>query len=106
MGYTARYDFFDGTSGNSSAYTSASYLVADFNQFALSWDTDTTTASRMTLQGSNDDGTTSSIGTWSNITGITAAGIYVVDTGVRWVRALRNSNESLARVRVQAKQLR
>lgn len=106
MAYTQRFDLFPGTSADSSNVTSASYLVADYTLLSVSWDTDTTTASTLTLQSSNEDGLTASITTWSNLSGITQQGTYIVNTGFRWMRALRNSNESLSRARVQAKQER
>lgn len=103
--YSRRLALFPGTSADSSNYTSASWLAADFRQLTVSWTTDAATASRLTLWGSNDDGLRSALAEadWSTLTGIVAAGVYTVDPGVRWVRATRNSNESLAEVYIQAR---
>lgn len=103
MGFpTRRLALFDGSSGQSSTYTSGWHLVADYDVMTVSWTTDEGNASRMTLEASNDDGLTSSISFTSTLTGITADGIYTIDPGMRWIRALRNSNESLAEVFIQA----
>lgn len=95
-----RVDAFDGTSGNSSSYTSPAILAADYDNIAVSWVTITTAASLLTIQGSNEDGFQSSLATWSTLTSITGAGAYVIDPGMRWLRALRSSSESLSFVRL------
>ncbi len=94
---------FDGSSAQSSTFTTASVLVADFAQLAVSWQTDTAAASVYTIQGTNVDGFGAAIaeGDWSNITGMAAQGIFTIDPGVRWIRGLRNSNESLSISRLQ-----
>ena len=103
--YSKRIPLFDGTSGDSSNFTSASHLVADFNQFTVSWLTDEADASRLTLWGSNHNGLDAALveANWSTLTGITGDGLFTVDPGMRWVRATRNSNESLAEVFLQAR---
>jgi hypothetical protein len=93
MGFpTRRLALFDGSSGQSSTFTSSWHLVADYDVMTVS----------LTLEASNDDGLTSAISFTSTLTGITADGIYTVDPGMRFIRALRNSNESLAEVFIQA----
>lgn len=101
--YQRRIALFDGTSGDSSNYTAGPHFVGDYAYISVSWHTDTNSASILTLQGSNDDGFGAAIVNWSNLTGITARGLYVLDPGVRWMRVLRNSNESLAEAYVQAR---
>lgn len=98
--YTKNIALFDGTSGDSTTTTSAWQMVADFDVLSVSWNTDTGTASRLTLEGSNDLGTTSAIANSSTLTGITVQGLYTVDPGVRFIRGIRNSNESLSIVRL------
>ncbi len=94
---------FDGSSAQSSTFTTASVLVADFDNLTVSWATDTAAASTYTIQGTNVDGFGAVIAEadWSDITAMTAQGIFTVDPGVRWVRGLRNSNESLSISRLQ-----
>ena len=98
--YQRRFVLFDGSSGNSSTYTSNAQYVGDYAFMTVSWATDEAAASRLTLQGSNDDGFRSAIADWSNLTGITSAsvvaGTYTVDTGFRWLRGQRGSEESLS----------
>lgn len=90
-----QFALFDGTSGNSSTFTSAAQFVGDYAYMSVSWATDVATASNLTLEGSNENGFDSSINTWSNMTTITSAGIFTVDPGVRWLRGRRSSIESL-----------
>jgi len=94
---------FDGSSAQSSTFTTASVLVADFDNLTVSWQTDTTAASTYTIQGTNVDGFGAAIaeGDWSDVTAITAQGIFTIDPGVRWLRGLRNSNESVSISRLQ-----
>ena len=94
---------FDGSSAQSSTFTTASVLVADFDNLTVSWATDTTAASVYTIQGTNVDGFGAAIaeGDWSDVTAITAQGIFTIDPGVRWLRGLRNSNESVSISRLQ-----
>ena len=94
---------FDGSSAQSSTFTTATVLVADFDNLTVSWATDTTAASVFTIQGTNVDGFGAAIAEadWSDVTGMAAAGIFTIDPGVRWIRGLRNSNESLSISRLQ-----
>lgn len=103
MGFpTRRLALFDGSSGQSSAYTSSWFLVQDYDVMTVSWTTDSGDASRLTLDASNDDGLTSAVSFTSVLTGISADGIYTIDPGMRWVRARRNSNESQSEVFIAA----
>jgi hypothetical protein len=99
--FTRRVDLFDGSSAQSSTYTSSAILAADYERITLSWQTDIAAASVLTVQGSNEDGLTASITTWSTISTMNAPGIYTIDPGVRWLRAQRRSNESLSIARLQ-----
>lgn len=106
--YTRRVAMFDGSSGNSSTMTSSAVFTGDYDNIAISWHTDTADASRLTLEGSGDDGFTAAIVNWSVMTGMvladqatTVGGIYTVDAGPRWMRAARGSEESLSIVNLQ-----
>lgn len=90
--YQRRVVLFDGASANSSTYTSNPQYIGDYERQTVQVDA---LNSRLTLQGSNDDGFQSSIVTWSTVTGITAAGLYTVDPGFSWLRAQRSSADSL-----------
>ena len=83
-----RYTLF---SGPDSDLTSSVYLVQGFTQATIQSDEAT---SNLTIQGSNDDGFSASIVTWSDLTQITVAGLYTLDTGYRWLRAQRASADS------------
>lgn len=98
--YQRRSVLFDGASGTSSTYTSETHFVGDYDELSVQLDA---VNSRITLQGSNDDGFRASINTWSNITGITAAGLYDITTGWRWLRSLRISADSLNVVTLQGR---
>ena len=117
MAYTQQLSLFSGGSAFSSVYTSAPWFVGDLQLQSFSWDTDDTGASKLTIQGSDEDGFTSSIGTWSTLTTVLARGLYAAYTQTsvtstpipmapRWIRAQRSSLESLARMIVVGKQLR
>jgi len=99
--YTRREPMFDGTSAQSSTYTSNWHLVADYDRLAISLNTSTTSTSLLTLTASLDDGFTAAPTNTSTVTTITVAGIYAVDPGLRWIRAERGSQESLAIVTLQ-----
>lgn len=81
-------------------------LIADYNAMSLSWLTVTGTASALTLFGSDEDGLTQSINSSSALSTINAAGIYALNPGSRWIRCVRNSNDSTARVIIQARNQR
>lgn len=100
--YSDRFDLFEGTSANSSTYTSASYLVADYAQLSLSWHSSGVT-SLLTLWATNEDGLRSSLQTWSAFTSLTSQGVYAVEPGMRWFRATRSSIDSLGEVFLQAR---
>ena len=109
MPYTQQTILLDGSSGNSSTYTSAWALVADYTYLTVSWNTSQAVASRCTLQGINTDGfaTTlpgvASIVSVSNLTGMATPGLFSVTAGVRWLRALRSSLDSQAVVILEGK---
>ena len=94
---------FDGSSGQSSTFTSNSILIADYDNLTVSWLTDTTATSRFTIEGTNSDGLTVTIpdASWSVVTTVLADGIYSIDPGIRWLRGRRASNESLAIAELQ-----
>ena len=102
---TARLVLFDGTAATQSTFTSSPFLVADFETLTLSVTTSDAAGSRMTLQASFDDGLRSAIAaaSWSVITTVTVPGAYTVDPGLRWIRGLRSSLDSLGEVIIQAK---
>lgn len=86
-----------GTSG----YTGDPVLVQDYSRIAISIQTSTTSASLFTVQGSNDDGLQSALGTpshatgqngWSIITALSGFGLWNFDPGAlgqRWLRVFR-----------------
>lgn len=80
--------------------TGAELLLADYRQVSISIQTaSNASASRITFIGTNADGLTTAFGTptsqtvptagWSLITTITTQGMYVLDTGFRWINAFR-----------------
>ena len=78
-------------SGNNSTMTSATHLVQGFTQATVQSDEAT---SNLTLEGSNDDGFSASIVSWSALTEITVAGMYTLDMGYRWLRGRRVSADT------------
>lgn len=73
-------------------------LAADLRQLAISIQSSNASASRITFIGTNADGLSAALGTpsqtvpsggWSLITTITNEGMYVVDTGFRWINCFR-----------------
>jgi hypothetical protein len=97
-GYTHQVVALDGASANSSTRTSNAILVADDNTISVSIASVAAVASTWSIDGSNDDGFASAIGTWSNVTAITAEGIYSVTPGMRWLRAVRPDTDSQSSV--------
>ena len=87
---------FDNTSASS--YTSAPFRVGDFSRIVGSLDTDDGGASRFTFQGSNDP----SANTWFQYGAtVTARGLFdlsTLTTPPKFVRCLRSSLDSNARV--------
>lgn len=84
---------------SNSSLTSDPYYTGDFWQLSVSWQTSTTSASRLTLLGTNDDGMAVALpavvgsgtsGAWSLVTALTQSGIYSVTPGLRFVAALRD----------------
>lgn len=98
FGYSDLWPAFDGSSGQSSTYTSNWKLTTDFASQSISITTQTTASSRFTIRGSNDNGITDAIVNTSVITTITQQGTYTVDPGIRWLRIERASLESLSTV--------
>ena len=85
----------------SSTITGRTVLVQDAATMSLSLVS--VAASVVTVQGSNAHGLTSAIPehTWSTVTVLTGNGIYAVQPGMRWLRALQaasGSSNSLALV--------
>lgn len=110
FGYTRRQVTFDGTSASSSSYTSAPVWVGDAQQISFSWFTNTTGASTLSVDGSDSDGFTSALTTaaqpnvdWSNLTKVTAAGVFTLTAGARFVRFIRAATESQSSVAVAAR---
>lgn len=97
-----RFVLFDGTSGQSSTYTSNDFFVGDFNILGLSVETSSASASRYTLQSSFEEGYGASLNTRSVVSTIVAKGVYTIDPGLRWVRCQRGSQDSLSEVVIQA----
>jgi len=83
-----RISLFTGPNG---PVTSAAHLVQGFTQATVQNDGSTTA---LAIRGSNDEGFNSSIVTWSTLTTITAAGMYTLDTGYRWLSGTRHSDDS------------
>lgn len=74
--------------------TGLAYFVADSARQSVSIVSSTGSASRYTIQASNDDGWQAPIaeGSWSNYTVFTNAGVYPIDAGMRWLRPLVDAN--------------
>ena len=93
---------FDGTSATSSTLTSQPHLVDDYERISVAWvDAPTSNLTIWTtfedgLRGSTLSSQDGSAGSWSAITTITSAGIYTIDTPLRWIRATRSSSASTA----------
>lgn len=82
----------------SSGATSNPYFVGDHFNLTVSIQTSTTSASRFTVNGTNADGFQSALNTasasgnsghWSIVTTITSAGVFTLDTGIRWLTVTR-----------------
>ena len=91
------------SSANSSTYTSNAQLTVDCATISLSIETTNTAASLWTVQGSNENGFTSALrnGGFSNLTVLTAQGMYTIDPGPRWTRVLKGSLDSTSTVVLQ-----
>ena len=81
---------------SASSVTGGPTLIADLTQLTVSWITQVGTASTLTIQMSNEHGLNADFGTaaWSHVTGLTAQGVFGVETGGRWLRILRASASS------------
>ena len=85
-------------SWNSSSITSPEAFVGDARALSISLTT-TTAASSYTVQGSNwysNSATAIPAGQWSTLTVLTAAGIYAVQVGAMYIRALQAASSSSA----------
>ena len=93
---TRRRVMLDGTSASSSSFTSAPFLIADFGTISLSWITTAAVASNLTVQMTNAEGFRATIaeGEWSDASIVPADGIFRVDPGARWMRALKPTVDS------------
>src|SRR5437867_1438950 len=94
----------DGSSAQSSTVTSNPVWCGDANTISVSIQSVAAVASVWSLDGNNGDGFLSALGTgtsgtdWSNITTITAQGVYSVTPGARWIRLVRPAVNSQASV--------
>ena len=97
--YVREHSFF--TAGSSSVTTSAAYFVGDFTSLSL----ELGSASTVTLQGSNADGFTAALAEpdWSTVSTVAAAGLQNVETGFRWLRAVRSESTTTVRSFGQAR---
>lgn len=98
LGISSNFAIFDGSSGQSSIYTSASYCVGDMGQMSLSLHTKAAVASLHTIWATNEDGFQTSLTTWSAVTTLVGQGAYAIEPGMRWLRVTRSSLDSLAQV--------
>lgn len=93
-----------GASADSSTVTSNPVFVGDSTVISVSIQSVAAVASVWSLDGNNSDGFLSALGTgaagtdWSNITAITAQGVYSVTPGARWIRLIRPAVNSQASV--------
>lgn len=106
-GFSRHHTLLESGSTLSSTFTSNAFLVADWNAITLSYLTQAAAASTLTVQGSNNQGllatsVTSNVteGAWSNLTVLSAAGMYAIEPGVRWMRCIRTSADSMALVQL------
>lgn len=84
MGWTRQNHLLD---NSSSTLSSQPMFVGDCNALTLSIATSSTSASLFTVRGSNGNGFQSAIPdySWSVLTAIPNAGIYLIAPGVRWI---------------------
>ena len=88
----------------SSTYTSSPVLAVDLATISLSWQTNTTASSPLTVQGTNDNGFSNLTlveNSWSLLTAITSRGMVTIDPGCRWIRTIAGSADSTATVILQ-----
>ena len=74
-----------------SSGSSPDIFVGDCRLLSISIQTSTTSASNITILGSNDGGFCTAIGFRSVLTVLPNQGIYKIDPGVRWIQAQRAS---------------
>lgn len=100
MGYTQRQL---NLGANTSQETGNPWFVGDYWTLTVSVTTGAAAASRTTIVGSNEDGFNSTLSSadrtvntnqWSIVTTITSPGLYTLDTGFRWVNAIRATANS------------
>lgn len=72
---------------SSSSGTGDWHFVGDYRLLTVSIQSSTGSASRFTIDGSNDDGFQSAIAFSSVLTTLVNQGIYTIDPGFRWIRA-------------------
>ena len=88
----------------SSTYTSNPVLTVDLASISLSWRTNTTASSPLTVQGTLDNGfsgLTLVENSWSLLTAATSQGLVTIDPGIRWIRTIAGSADSTATVILQ-----
>lgn len=88
---------------NSSRQTGEPWFVGDFARLTVSLTTGAAAASRISIIGSNEDGFQSTLSSgnptvntnvWSHLTQLLSPGVFTIDTGFRWVNAIRAASES------------
>ena len=97
--YTRQFTLFDGSSDQSSTFTSSSVLLADAQDMSVS--ISTLGPGSYILEGTNEDGLGTSLTTFSTLSTIVVAGLYAVETGPRWVRMRRDSTDSQSIVQLR-----
>lgn len=103
-GYTKNVVMLDGTSANSSTYTSNPFLIADGNNISLSWYTNIAgSVSSLTVRISNDDGLSAGAGAivWSTLSKMGTQGVYQITQGPRWLSVVRGAIDSTSSVILQ-----
>ena len=85
---------------NTSLETGNPWYVGDFARLTVSVTTGSAVGSRTTIIASNEDGFQSTLSSanrtlntnqWSIITTIVTPGVYTIDTGFRWINAIRDT---------------
>lgn len=87
----------------SSTLTGQPFLVADLRQLTLSIQSQTNTASRYTVVGTNFNEANGALpnasqtvnGVWSILTALTEQGMYNIAPGFRWINVFRPSASSI-----------
>ena len=87
------------TSGN----TSSAHFIGDYDIIALSYQSQTNSASTLTIQASGAEGFTAAIpsNSWSNLTMVTTQGPQTLDPGLRWLRVIRSESSSTVELSAQ-----